>query len=311
MAVLTLKQVGLTPPKTPQEGTKDVCFWLRVSVFSFFRELFLSKHAARSAVLKQLYALLSACFVEYVLFFSEHVTPLPWLKTLAPDLEDVLRAGASNMGQQIRVELNQRYRAFLEAQGADRQALAPNEVLALLLEVNPVSRTLYERVVRSFKMSHAARGTAPPRLLPRRASTKSKETLAAQTFAPDALDLVPYTSNFCLFEKLCLRRGVAEDAVAPLWVYTNTVRVYEGTAEMLQMQIARCQEMGITSGALLKKASSLFLCLRCLHGGNLSKFRSDLRSGETSCCACNSSDLCVQVCLCVSPCMHERLRVYW
>lgn len=266
-----------------------------MSIFSFFRELFLGKHAARSAVLKQLYALLSACFVEYVLFFSEHVTPLPWLKTLAPDLEDVLRAGASNMGQQIRVELNQRYRAFLEAQGADRQALAPNEVLALLLEVNPVSRTLYERVVRSFKMSHAARGTAPPRLPPRRASTKAKETLAAQAFAPDALDLVPYTSNFCLFEKLCLRRGVAEDAVAPLWVYTNTVRVYEGTAEMLQMQIARCQEMGITSGALLKKASSLFLCLRCLHGGNLSKFRSDLRSGETSCCACNSSDLCVQV----------------
>lgn len=258
-------------------------------------------------MLKQLYALLSACFVEYVLFFSEHVTPLPWLKTLAPDLEDVLRAGASNMGQQIRVELNQRYRAFLEAQGADRQALASNEVLALLLEVNPVSRTLYERVVRSFKMSHAARGTAPPRLPPRRASTKSKETLAAQAFAPDALDRVPYTSNFCLFEKLCLRRGVAEDAVAPLWVYTNTVRVYEGTAEMLQMQIARCQEMGITSGALLKKASSLFLCLRCLHGGNLSKFRSDLRSGETSCCACNSSDLCVQVCLCVSPCVHLKM----
>ena len=284
----------------PQEGTKDICFWLRVSIFVFFRELFLGKHATRSAVLKKLYTLFSACFVEYVLFFSEHVTPLPWLKTLAPEFENVLRAGASNMGQQIRVELNQRYRAFLEQQpDTDRHVLTTDEVQALLLEVNPVSRTLYERVVRSFKMSHAARGTGPPRPAARRASNRNKEVAGAQAFDPDALDLVPYTNNFCLFEKLCLRRDVSEDAVAPLWVYTNTVRVYEGTAEMLQKQIARCEEMGITSSALLKQASTLFLCLRCLHGGNLSKFRSDLRSGETSCCTCNSSDLCVQVCLCL------------
>lgn len=279
-----------------QEGTKDVCFWLRVGIYAFFTDLFLGEHAARSDILRRLHALCSACFVEYVLYFSEHITPLPWLKTLTPAQEESLRANAANMGQQIRVELNQRYRAFLDQQPADRKCLGHDDVLALLLEVNPVSKTLYERVVRSHRMSYASRGAAVVKSAPRRTG-KLRELDTARVFDERALELAPYTGNFCMFEKLCLRRGLGEDAIAALWVYTGVVRVHEGTAEMMHLQIARCREMGITSCAMLKRAASLSLCLRCIHSGNLSKFRSDLRTDSMSCCACNSADVCVQICL--------------
>tara|TARA_B100001142_G_scaffold72175_1_gene72903 strand:- start:1497 stop:3272 length:1776 start_codon:yes stop_codon:yes gene_type:complete len=279
----------------PRHGVKDVAFWLRVSIFSFFQKLMCMGHEECNAVYTKLRPLFRVCFVEYVYYFITNVTKIPQKRFMSSSNNETLCANAFNMGQQLRVELNTAYGRACNRLGVGRCILGAEDLVAVLLETTASCQVMYERNTRSSKLIFSGTTDAlNDNRVKRRWGTQEKQHSLNYGCEVD-LHRIPYTSNFCIFESICNKVGVPSKNIVDLWECTSIVRVFELTTEHTRKQLECLRKNGINCDKQVHECCTLHLCIRCARNNVFSSYRSDLRTGGVSCTKCGKSDMCVKV----------------
>lgn len=279
----------------PQHGIKDVNFWLRVSLYSFWQRIMISTHDERNRIFTALKPLMRVCFVEYMFYYMVHVTSVPYNQNITLEKLDVLYSNAMNTGQQLRIELNSTFLRLHENSPDRERILSEESVMAILSQCNISCQVMYERNLRSSRVLFSDLTTRNPNTQGKDKTLSRKTGVTTDAFDHRDMDCVPYTSNFCLFEMICTKRGIAPHKILTLWEYTHGIRVHELTTEHMKLQLQALHRQGIRSKEQIRNASTLLLCLRCTRNNTFPTYRSDLRTEDFSCSKCGLGDMCVHV----------------
>lgn len=279
----------------PHHGVKDVTFWLRVAIFQFFQRLFRATHEERNAVFVRLKALFRVCFVEYVYFYMTNVTAIPHRRFMCRQQNELLYNNAFNMGQQLRVELNSAFNAAASRAAWESSATPADELMAILESTTPSCQVMYERNMRSSKVIFSGNMACLPehKIRRRKFPTGSK----SQRAMPEHVDLalLPSTSNFCIFERVCRARGLQSEDIVSLWEHLSILRLYELTSSHARQQMQALARIGVYAPDKVAECSTLHVCLRCAKAHVFSTYRCDLRSNVSSCTKCDRADMCVKI----------------
>lgn len=274
--------------------TKDVCFAARVAIFSFFENLFRAKHADRTAVFMKLRPVMRVCFTEYIFYYVHNVTPVKIDDGISLQKQRFFIMNATNTAEQFRIELNQKFQEIIGECDMNTE-ISDGQILNVLTATVSYCQVLQERNVR-LSRNHIGILSSVSTNKP-----SSRRTISCHKRANDAtvcipyLDMVPQTSNFCIFEFVCCRRGIPRQVVATLWDLQKRVRVHELSAEICNRQLQSLRRRGIVSPQNIKRSLTTLICLNCTTTGAFPSYRQDLRRNAFVCTRCDSPDLCVEV----------------
>ncbi len=180
------------------------------------------------------------CFVEYLLYYIQNVTPLPHTTGIMPKVAVIAR-NASNIGQQLRMELNR------EAEKrADWTEASLDDLLAGMQER---AQLLFDRGVRYSKtVLPGTRSTHARRERPGTMRMRRVTIIEGISNSEGVLAQLPRTTEFVVFEAVARRLGVAHEHILVLWELVRKIQVlawvFRGAGGFHLRQITRIAILG-------------------------------------------------------------------
>ena len=174
-----------------------------------------------------------------------NVTPVPACAA-SPDKVHVLARNASNIGQQLRMDLNKE----AERRGGGLLAMSDAEIDVLLGSIQDRAQLLFDRGIRYSKtvLPNSRTGAQhKSRAAPQR--WRRPAIIECLTTNADVFDELPNTSEFVLFEAIARRLGVQRKHILILWEVVRKIQV--------------CAVLGQSSYAMLKVKPDARL--HCMH----------------------------------------------
>lgn len=163
-----------------------------------------------------------------------NVTPVPACAA-SPDKVHVLARNASNIGQQLRMDLNKE----AERRGGGLLAMSDAEIDVLLGSIQDRAQLLFDRGIRYSKtvLPNSRTGAQhKSRAAPQR--WRRPAIIECLTTNEGVIDELPNTLEFVLFEAIARRLGVQRKHILILWEVVRKIQV--------------CAVLGQSSYALLK-----------------------------------------------------------
>lgn len=282
----------------PSVVTKDVAFDARVSIFRFFHSLFLGTHHDRAVFLSEHRAIVRVCILEYVYYFIGVVTPLPKTRYMSHINVETLATNASNVGQQLRVDINTEFAVKVSGVGVYGPAAAWSMgiVGAMFASINDKCKVVFDRNTRSAKaIVNPFRELIPRHMPPARKPPSKPQYARVLRECVHHIASLPFTDEFVVFEAYCRRIAVNARYVRVLWSMFQAVRVHELTTGVIEMQIDAIAKISHINTQKMTKISTLLVCLFCCQFNTFPTFRHDVRRGVYTCNKCEIEGSVVRI----------------
>lgn len=260
----------------PQTGTKDVQFELRVLLFRRWHALLAGTHEQRVKFFTANSSLLRVCLIEYFYYYVLHVHPMP-RAVISADKIALLARNASNIGQHLRMELNKDMDGLVRV--ADGGDIDVDELLAGIADR---AQLMFDRSMRysktvlpGMRVTHAAKRDRVHVQRWRRA-----QLVQVMAACGPALNELPYTGEFVLFQAACRRLKIAHEHTLLLWDLFRHVRVHNLTTSIARHQLETLCTLYQPLSVQMHTQQHMLLCIFCayFHLDGLFRFDCDARS---------------------------------